>query len=244
MLILLTLLLAGPVPAATPADASLFYQQAQVAFQEKRDPEALDALRQAVSLEQDSGREDSAAISEKAAATLFQWGQLRWQETTQELLAKGLLRKNQHSRFFFEKLLRQYPQSAVADDAALLLLEDGFCYEWGEYPDCLAFEIRQYENFSKTYPFSDRRAYVLLEMARRYQVMAERYSEAAPWQNLARAELCGDMAQALWRELIAAYPGAAEAEDARKRLDAIPPEQRPAIPIPPGIFPSPPQSRE
>jgi len=236
MLILLTFLLAGPVAAASPNEAGLFYERAQLAFQESQDQAALEWLSRATNSEQEAGRGDYASGLEKAAATLFQWGQVRGQEKSRELLAKGLLRKNQHPKFFFEELLRRYPQSALADDAALLFLEDGFCYEWGEDPACPAFEVRQYENFLETYPFSDRRAHVFLEMARRYQALAERYSEEAPWRHQARAELCGAMAQTLWRELIATYPGTDEAQAASKSLDAIPPEQRPAIPIPPGVF--------
>ena len=245
MLISLTFLFAGSLLAAgSAADAGPWYQQAQVAFQEKRDREAVEWLSRGINLEQKEGGGDSASVSEKASAALFQWGEVRWRETTQELEAKGLLRKNQHPRFFFEELLKRYPQSALADDVALLLLEDGFCYEWSEDPACPAFEIRQYETFLKSYPFSDRRAHVLLEMARRYRALSESYSEGAPWHNLARAELCGDMAQALWQELRDSYPGAPEAEEASKRLDAIPPEQRPAIPIPPGIFSSLPEGQD
>jgi hypothetical protein len=54
---------------------------------------------------------DSATLADPAPMVLFQLGRLRWQEQTQELKARGLLRKNQHSRILFEELIKNHPAS-------------------------------------------------------------------------------------------------------------------------------------
>ena len=220
---ILILILAGSLLAAgRPAQPSPSLEQASAAFAEGRDQEAVEWL--------------SRSSPQAAADLLFQWGRRRSEEKTRQLEAQGALRKNQRPRFFFEELIRRYPQSQWADDAALLLLEDGFCYQWGDYPDCPTFEILQYEKFLKEFPFSDQKPRALLEMARRYRVLAERYREPAPWSKPARAELCSAFAQSLWQELIENYPATAEAAEARTRLEQIPAAGRPAVPMPRTVF--------
>jgi len=244
---------------SNPTQATLSsYQRANAAFIAGQDPEAIELIIRAA--EQSVGCQwvfpnwnsaDELTVScqgpswvagdrltpeEGAARVLLMWGKRRWEETTKTLVAENRLRKNQHPRLFFEELAGRYPQSHSADDAALLLLEDRFCRQWNNYPDGPAFEIRRYETFLETYPFSDQRPRVLSEMARRYSVLAERYRESAPWQSSARADLCQAMAQGLWQELSDRYPNTAEAREARARLAEIPASQRPAIPMPPGVF--------
>jgi len=173
---------------------------------------------------------------EGAARVLYQWGQARWEAKTKQLAEASALRSNQHPRLFFETLLQHYPQSEPADDAKLKLVEDGFCWQRDQYPDCPVFEIKQYEQFLQAYPFSSQRPRVLSEMARRYQVLAERFQEPAPWHKPARAELCAAMAQSLWQELVQRYPGSPEARQARQTLDQLPADRRPAIPMPREVF--------
>jgi hypothetical protein len=171
-----------------------------------------------------------------AERVIYQWGQRRWEARTRELTEARALRSNQHPRLFFEALLQHYPQSELADEAGLWLLEDGFCWQGGAYPDCAAFEIEQYEKYLQAYPFSTERPRVLSEMARRYEVLAERFQEPAPWHKPARSELCATMAQSLRQELIQRYPGSPEARESQKALDQIPAERRPAIPLPREVF--------
>lgn len=237
MLIFFLLLAGGTVWAgAGEAEVSRLYHQAESAFEARRDAEAVEWLESARAVERELAVPARRSLEEKAAGILYQWGEQRARESEEQLRAAGRWRKNQLPRFFWTELLRRYPQSGWSDDAALRILEDGFCYEWGEYPDCPAFEIRQYEQFLKEYPFSDRRAYVLSEMARRYEVLSRRYSEPAPWGNLARAELCGAMAQALWEELVETYPGTEAAAAARRNLESLPRAQKPRLPLAPGVF--------
>ena len=233
-------------------------QQALAAFEAGHDEEAAQAIVQAEqesagcvwvfptlalaesltvvcgNLPPSSGERLSA--QEGAARLLFQWGQFRWEAKTRELQPTGAQRSNQHPHLFFEVLLQHYPQSRSADEAKLRLVEDGFCWKWDRYPDCPALEIMHYEQFLQAYPFSAERPRVLREMARRYQALTERYQEPAPWFNPARAELCAAMTQNLWQELIQGYPGSPEAAEARKALDQLPAERKPAIAMPKEVF--------
>ncbi len=144
------------------------------------------------------GQEPGAVgIGDPAPLVLFQLGRLRWQDDTRRLEARGELRKNQHTRTLFEKLIEKYPSSPYADDAALMLLEDRLCYSDEGYPECTMLEIREYEKFLSSYPLSDRKPEVLFRMAERYLDLSTLFTpsgsdsgkEEMPWENKTRAEL-------------------------------------------------------
>ena len=103
------------------------------------------------------------------------------------------------------KLVADYPQSAVADDAALRVIEDGFCLTDAGYPDCTALAIRGYEAFLDAYPYSDRRTYVLKRLATNYLDLSFRFEQDQPWQSPEKSERCLGRALQL-AELLAQGP--------------------------------------
>lgn len=105
-----------------------------------------------------------------------------------------------------QRLLSEYPNSSSADDAALMLIEDGFCLTDAGFPDCLALTIRGYEAFLAAYPNSDRRPQALKLLAAHYLDLSFRYEQAKPWQSAEKAELCLGRALQL-AELLAAGAG-------------------------------------
>ena len=103
------------------------------------------------------------------------------------------------------RLVAEYPNTGVADDATLRLIEDGFCLTDAGYPDCNAFAIRGYEAFLAAYPYTDRKSYVLKRMAANYLDLSFRYEEDRPWQSAEKAELC--LGRALQLAELPARPG-------------------------------------
>lgn len=222
------------------------YEAGLRAFNLGRDMEAVESITRAAkenegclgALEDISIKSLPAACAETSAVSyrgdpaplvLFQLGRLRWEDETRKLEAKGLLRKNQHSKDLFEKLIENHPYSAFTDDAALMLIEDSLCFSDEGYPDCDMLEIRAYENFLKTYPHSDRSAEVIFRMAELFMELSELHApgesgdgrESRPWENKIRAELFLGQAKRLSLTIKENHPGSQEARKASTLLERI-----------------------
>lgn len=225
---------------------NVLYAEGVQAFRAGKDMEAAKLLIQAarqspgcLAVFEDSSMEslpevcpetgNSRSVYDPAPMVMYRLGIIRWRKETQELERKDILRKNQHSRLLLEDLIRNHPGSPYADDAALLLLEDGLCHTDAGFPDCVMLAISKYESFLATFPASDKIPYALLKISESYLVLAELYGPCRsdktcnerPWENKARAELFLGQARAASMRILRDHPGSSQVVTAREILDKI-----------------------
>jgi len=134
------------------------------------------------------------------------------------------------------RLAAEHPGSARVDDAALLLIEDGFCLTDAGYPECVGFAIEGYEAFLRAYPYSDRRSRVLRQLVERYLELSSRYEQERPWNSPERAELCRGRALEI-AERLAANPELADSAWARATAAGIRNSGKPFSIVPGGGLP-------
>ena len=160
----------------------------------------------------------------------------KWDHESAELKAKGKPERGHHDKSPVVEFLRKYPKGEYSDRVYLLLLEDGFCSTWANYPDCGAIEITGYEKFLDSYPDSPLKEEVELKMARDYFSMAWLWlhgdgEHSDKWSDLFRAQSLG-MAKNLKKS-----------QNPQTRLQASELEQkllkkfpRPIAPLPPQVL--------
>jgi hypothetical protein len=211
-----------------PASADAIYLKGQKAFREGRDREAADLVMEAArkdwrchsmlgdarfagwlpptpcsrqpGLKRPEGNEDPGA------ETLYRLGMIRRNSSVPEMAGT-----DPRGRYFLERLVSEFKSGAWADDAALVLVEDGFCIVDEGYPECVAWRIKKYERWLGEYPYSDRRAQVLTEVAKLYLELAKRYDEPSAWTSAVTAELCRGRAMEVARKLASRHYGRSEA---------------------------------
>jgi hypothetical protein len=217
-------------PASPPA-VDRTYLDGRLAFMQGRDQEAADLLMQAVrtdwhclavmrdprfpaalpdrpcaeveGLNRPSGGEDPGPEA------LYRLGLMRKAAAREQKLDEVLVRRE--GEYFLKRLVKEYQSSAWADDAALLLTEDGCCVVDEGYPSCTAWEIRGYEQWLGDYGASDLRPGVLRKLTSDYRELARRYDEPGAWNDPVKAELCRGHALQLATVLSRERPGTAEA---------------------------------
>ena len=220
-----------------PAFADAIYLKGQKAFREGRD-------RAAANLVMEAARKDWRCHSVLGDARFAAWlpptpcskqpGLKRpggGEDPGAEALYRlGMIRRNSsipgmagtelrdRGRYFLDRLVSEFKSGAWVDDAALVLVEDGFCIVDEGHPECVAWRIKGYERWLGEYPNSDRRAEVLTEVAQLYLELAKRYEEPSAWNSAVTAELCRGRAMEVARKLASRYYGS---RDARWAVDFI-----------------------
>jgi len=165
------------------------------------------------------------AIEDLKSVVWFQAARIRWEEESAKLNAAGRPERGHHDRSLLNEFLRRWPGSEFADRAALILLEDGFCQTWADYPDCGIIEAAGYENLLADYPGTRLREEIELKAAKAYCRMAwlwlygqgqhsDRWSELFRGQSLGMArrlkkssdQKIGKSARELEQKLINDFP--------------------------------------
>jgi len=160
----------------------------------------------------------------------------KWDQESAELKAKGKPGSGHHDKSLASEFLRKYPKGEYSDRVYLLVLEDGFCSTWSNYPDCGAVEITGYEKFLDSYPDSPLKEEVELKMARDYFSMARLWlhgdgEHSDKWSDLFRAQSL-DMARKLKKSQNPQTRQAAS-ELEQKLLEKF---TRPIAPVPPELL--------
>lgn len=152
--------------------------------------------------------------------------------------AAGGDRLGRAGKYFLERIVRDHAGSPWEDDAALMLIQQGFCLVDAGYPECVEWEIRGYEQWLKDYPLSDRTPEVMLELARDYLELAKRLERDGPWNSPVKAELCRGRAFQLAHLVEKKYPGSGHAETAARLAGSIRDSGRPYSIVPPSAIPA------
>ena len=160
----------------------------------------------------------------------------KWDQESAGLKARHKPERGHHDKSLALEFLRKYPKGEYSARAYLLVLEDGFCSTWANYPDCGAIEITGYEKFLDSYPDSRLKEGVELKMAQDYFSMAWLWlhgdgEHSDKWSNLFRAQSL-DMAKNLKKSQDPQIQEAAS-ELEQKLLKKFP---LPIAPVPPQVL--------
>jgi len=93
-------------------------------------------------------------------------------------------------RYFIDRLLAEFPESSFAARAVLDRIGRGGCETDAGYPDCVAEEIKQLEQWRRQYSGAELVPRVSRRTAELYLELARRYEQDRPWRSEIRAELC------------------------------------------------------
>jgi hypothetical protein len=128
-----------------------------------------------------------APIGDPAAYPLYRVAELRKAQAERR---GGEMARRKAGEEQLRQLIAEHSASPLTDNAALVLVEDGFCLADVGYPECIAWTIKGYEGWLKAYPYSDQKPRVLKTLAERYLILADRLDQPKPWHSPERAELC------------------------------------------------------
>lgn len=121
---------------------------------------------------QDPGNSTQGAGDNQPEQIRFQELIDKWDRESAGLKARGKPERGQHDKSLLIQFLQRFPKGEYSERVYLLLLEDGFCQTWANYPDCGAIEIAGYEQFLENFPDTRLREEIELKMARDYHQMA------------------------------------------------------------------------
>jgi len=102
-----------------------------------------------------------------------------------------------------QKVMKQYPGTKYAAEAAYDLLDNKLCGDWQGLPKCPEMEAGLYEKYADRYPDSPKAAQALYEATYRQGVLVEMYLVE---ENRKRSEAAAASVQGLATELKQRYP--------------------------------------